>query len=81
MDDDVDVDKLADMTDGFVGADIESVCRRASMEAIRSSVEDGANDEVKVLRPTSARELRPRNRSGEGVAFDHRSTEGGHAGR
>ena len=36
---DVDVEKLADVTDGFVGADIESICRRASMEAIRASVE------------------------------------------
>ena len=54
MDDDVDVDKLADMTEGFVGADIESVCRRASMEAIRTSVEEGVGDEVRVLRPTSA---------------------------
>jgi len=54
MDDDVDIDKLADVTEGFVGADIESVCRRASMEAIRTSVEEGAGDEVRVLRPTSA---------------------------
>ena len=32
------------MTDGFVGADIEAVCRRASMEAIREFLDTGDAD-------------------------------------
>jgi len=31
----VDLKALADATDGLVGADIEAICRRASMLAIR----------------------------------------------
>ena len=36
--DDVDLNKLADMTDGYVGADIEAVCREAGMLALREAV-------------------------------------------
>ncbi|HLG11910.1 MAG TPA: CDC48 family AAA ATPase [Dehalococcoidia bacterium] len=36
---DVNLDKLAGETDGFVGADIDAVCRRASLEAIREFVD------------------------------------------
>ncbi|OYR47293.1 AAA family ATPase [Halorubrum sp. Eb13] len=36
--DDVDVDALADRTDGYVGADIEAVCREAAAEAVREYV-------------------------------------------
>ena len=32
---DVALNKLAEITNGFTGSDIESTCRRASMEAIR----------------------------------------------
>ncbi|MDY6768724.1 MAG: AAA family ATPase, partial [Candidatus Nanohaloarchaea archaeon] len=35
LDDDVDFDDLVDRSDGFVGADIENVCREAGMHAIR----------------------------------------------
>lgn len=35
---DVDLDKLANATEGMVGADIEAVCRRAAMVAIREFV-------------------------------------------
>jgi transitional endoplasmic reticulum ATPase len=35
----VDVDWLAMHTDGFSGADIEAVCRRAAMDAVRQAVE------------------------------------------
>ncbi len=38
---DVDLDELASQTDGLVGSDIEAVCRRASMEAIREFLETG----------------------------------------
>ncbi len=37
---DVDLDKLADETEGFVGSDIEAVCRRAAMEAIRAALDE-----------------------------------------
>ena len=30
---DVDMDRLADMTDGFVGADLSELCREAGMNA------------------------------------------------
>ncbi|MDG6220956.1 MAG: CDC48 family AAA ATPase, partial [Candidatus Thermoplasmatota archaeon] len=36
---DMDLEKLADMTEGFVGADIESLCREAAMVAIRENVD------------------------------------------
>jgi transitional endoplasmic reticulum ATPase len=42
--DDVNLDELAQSTEGFVGSDIEAVCRRASMESIRRFVEGGAPD-------------------------------------
>ena len=41
---DIDLDKLAAETDGFVGSDIEAVCRRASMEAIREFLDAGDAD-------------------------------------
>jgi transitional endoplasmic reticulum ATPase len=42
--DDVDLDRLTRETEGFSGADIEAVCRRAAMEAISRQVESGAED-------------------------------------
>ncbi|HWO72292.1 MAG TPA: AAA family ATPase, partial [Dehalococcoidia bacterium] len=42
---DVDLDELVRSTEGFVGADIEAVCRRAAMAAISDFLEgDGAKD-------------------------------------
>ena len=35
--DDVDLETLADITEGYVGADIESVCREAVMIALREN--------------------------------------------
>lgn len=35
--DDVDLETLADITEGYVGADIESVCREAAMIALREN--------------------------------------------
>ncbi len=39
LDDDVDLQVLAKRTDGFVGADIEAVCREAVMLTLRESLE------------------------------------------
>jgi transitional endoplasmic reticulum ATPase len=38
---DVDLDVLADETEGLAGADIEAACRRAAMESIKAFVEGG----------------------------------------
>jgi transitional endoplasmic reticulum ATPase len=38
---DVDLDVLADETDGLTGSDIEASCRRAAMESIKTFVEGG----------------------------------------
>ena len=42
----VSFDELAAETEGFVGADIESVCQRASMRAIRRSVTEGGRPRI-----------------------------------
>lgn len=53
LDSDVDLDALAEDTDGFTGADIASVCNEATMLAIREHVNSGkATDE------SSAKELK-----------------------
>jgi transitional endoplasmic reticulum ATPase len=39
LDDSVDLDELAERTEGFVGADIESLCREAGILALRESME------------------------------------------
>ena len=45
---DVDVEKLAQMTEGYVGADIEAVCREAAMLALRDFIKPGMErEEVK----------------------------------
>jgi len=43
--DDVDIRELAQMTEGYVGADIESICREASMLALREFIEPGMDRE------------------------------------
>ncbi len=51
---DVDLDRLAAATEGLAGSDIEAICRRASMQAIREFVggdaPDAASPEVASLR-------------------------------
>jgi transitional endoplasmic reticulum ATPase len=44
--DDVDLDRLASRTDGYVGADIEAVCREASMAASREFINSVSREEV-----------------------------------
>ncbi len=39
--DDVDLDELAEKTDGYTGADIEAICREAGMLAIRETIKPG----------------------------------------
>ena len=41
----VDIDRLADMTDGYTGADIEAVCNQATMIAVREYIEQGNDPE------------------------------------
>ena len=45
--DDVDLDKLAEMTENYVGADIEAVCREAAMNALRRILGDLEKAETK----------------------------------
>jgi transitional endoplasmic reticulum ATPase len=40
----VDLNELADRTDGYVGADIEAVCREAATIAVRKFVDSNEND-------------------------------------
>ncbi|MCY4729104.1 CDC48 family AAA ATPase [Natronomonas gomsonensis] len=44
--DDVDLDELAADTDGYVGADIEAVCREASMAATREFINSVSREEA-----------------------------------
>lgn len=44
--DDVDLDVLAEKTEGYVGADIEAICREASMEATREFIQDVSPEEA-----------------------------------
>jgi len=47
---DVDLNELARMTDGYVGADIEAICREASIVALREIIKPGlTREEVKEL--------------------------------
>jgi transitional endoplasmic reticulum ATPase len=47
LSDDVDLKRLAQMTEGCVGADIEFICRRASMLAIRDFIHIAGSSEKK----------------------------------
>ncbi|MFB6174715.1 MAG: AAA family ATPase, partial [Candidatus Nanohalobium sp.] len=60
--DDVDLDDLASRTEGFVGSDIESICREAGMNALRSDIDsDEATMEdfenaLEDVRPTATKD-------------------------
>ncbi len=45
LDDDLDLEKLADLTHGFVGADIENLCREAAMKALRRTLPEFDEDD------------------------------------
>ncbi len=40
----VDLEGIADATEGFVGADLEAMCRKSAMKAIREFIESGYDD-------------------------------------
>jgi transitional endoplasmic reticulum ATPase len=44
--DDVDLSELAKMTEGYVGADIESICREAAMLALREIIKPGMSKKM-----------------------------------
>jgi transitional endoplasmic reticulum ATPase len=49
----VEVGKLAERTEGYVGADIEAICREAAMLALRELIRPGMErEEVKELSHT-----------------------------
>lgn len=41
---DVNIDKLVEQSEGFVGADIESLCQKATMRAIRAFIKENRGD-------------------------------------
>ena len=49
LDRDVDLKTLAGATEGLVGADIELICRKASMAAIREFIQNEGRDESRLL--------------------------------
>lgn len=61
--DDVDIEILAKRTEGFVGADIEAVCREAVMLTLRESLEaENVNmkyfkDAIKKVKPENETDL------------------------
>lgn len=44
--DDVDLEEIADRTDGFVGADIEALCRTATMNATRNYLSEVSDEDI-----------------------------------
>jgi len=45
LDEDVDLNEIADTTHGFVGADLESLCKEAAMRVVRRIIPDIKGDE------------------------------------
>ena len=56
VDGDVDTEILAQMTEGFSGADIESTCREAALKGVRDLFTKEMSDQMKV-RPTNQQDL------------------------
>jgi len=60
---DVNIDELADLTENYVGSDIESLCREAVMLALRENFETDIvemkhfNDALKKVRPALADDM------------------------
>ena len=56
VDGDIDTQILAQMTEGFSGADIESACREAALKGVRDLFTKEMSDQMKV-RPTNQQDL------------------------
>ena len=52
LDDKVDLEEMADTTHGFVGADLESLCKEAAMRVLRRVLPDIKGDEEILQRNT-----------------------------
>jgi transitional endoplasmic reticulum ATPase len=63
LSDDVDLEELADLTENYVGSDIESLCREAAMLALRENFETDIvemrhfRDALKKVRPALAEDM------------------------
>ena len=60
---DVNLKKLAKNTEGYVGADIEAVCREAAMFTLRDDIE--ANEIPNKYFKEAIEKVKPGNQSGE----------------
>ncbi|MEQ9618573.1 MAG: CDC48 family AAA ATPase [Deltaproteobacteria bacterium] len=49
LSEDIDLERLADLTHGFVGADIENLCREAAMKSLRKSLPDYEDEEEEIF--------------------------------
>ncbi|EFJ25968.1 hypothetical protein SELMODRAFT_173081 [Selaginella moellendorffii] len=49
MDSSVDLEALADRCSGYVGADLEALCREAAMAALRRSLKNGSEEDEKLV--------------------------------
>ncbi len=62
--DDVDLEKLAEKTEGYVGADIEALCREAALMALREDINakevrmEHFEKAMKKIRPTMTQEVK-----------------------
>ncbi len=55
---DVDLDKLAEMTHGYTGADIAALAKEAAMAALRRFIKEGKIDITKPIPPEKLRDLK-----------------------
>ncbi len=58
LDEDVDLDKIADMTHGYTGADIAALVKEAAMAALRRFIKEGKIDLTKPVPAEKLRELK-----------------------
>ncbi len=58
LDEDVDLDKIADMTHGYTGADIAALVKEAAMVALRRFIKEGKIDLTKPVPAEKLRELK-----------------------
>lgn len=65
--DDVSLEKLAKQTDGYVGADIEAVCREAAMLTLRNNL-DAENVPYKYFKE-ALEKVKPSNNPGDQVQY------------